>query len=379
MEEIDDREIPAFSRVPQQEAYALLRKEMIGMSVEERQQSLHDIHGVSEDVIHEEPGFVRAKLEEMEMELSKLTMGKEAYMQAEAQSKEYVSCHSLKFLRAEIFDARLAAGRMIRFFEEKKKLFGPDKLTKEIKLCDLDREDQKFLERGNLQILPQRDRAGRRIMSWMLMIRGKSDHNREREEEEMTSSRVRSNWWISLVVFLAIMPAVAVREIFAYSPILFFYLHTTEKKMRTLYYLLMAEIEDEETQKKGMVAILVNIGKNRIVKFEKSCARQLSTLTGSLPCRWAALHFCFDDPASSVLGAIVMLMVESRVRARFREHEGEFREECYLQSSRISPLHAPFSSHFTLLLYVRDLARDPLHPHDLWSSSRCIPNQTQRG
>jgi hypothetical protein len=165
--------------------------------------SFNDIHGVSE-VIHEEPGFVRAKMEEMEMELSKhITRGKESYMQAEAQNKEYVTRHKfrLMFLRAEMFDARLAAGRMVRFFEEKKKLFGPEKLTKEIKLSDLDKDDQKFLNRGVAQILPQRDRAGRCIIIWMPMIRGESDPYREREETSWVRS---SSCWTGVVV--AIMP-----------------------------------------------------------------------------------------------------------------------------------------------------------------------------
>jgi hypothetical protein len=171
---------------PHKDADALLAKATAAMSVQEREQSIHDVHGVS-DVIHEEPGFVQAKLEDMEMELSKLTRGKEAYMQAEAQNKEYVICHKfrLRFLRAESFNARLAAGRMVRFFEEKKTLFGPGKLTKEIKLRDLDKEDRKFLDKGVLQIVPQRDPTGRRILFVMPMMREPGDE----------TSRVRSRWW----------------------------------------------------------------------------------------------------------------------------------------------------------------------------------------
>jgi hypothetical protein len=195
MEEIEETEIPAFSPLPDKDADALLSKEMAAMSVQEREQSLNDIHGVS-DVIDEQPSFVRAKMEKLEMELAKLTSnkGKEAYMQAVAQNKEYVTCDRfrLKFLRAEMFNARLAARLMVRFFDEKKKLFGPDKLTREIKLWDLDKDDQKFLERGMGQILPQRDRAGRRIMTWMsMLIQGESDSRREREE---MNTRVRSGF-----------------------------------------------------------------------------------------------------------------------------------------------------------------------------------------
>ena len=203
MEEIDDKEIPAaFSILPQLDVDALLAKEMATMSVQEREQAVDDIHGVSE-VIHEKPGFVRVKIQEMEMELSKhITRGKEAYMQAEAQNKEFVTCvkFRLKFLRAEMFDARLAARRMIRFFEEKKKLFGPAKLTKEIKLSDLDKEDRTFLESGIFQIMPQRDQAGRRIVMWMAMIRNKKDPDRKRADTRMVRS---SSCWTGVVFALA--------------------------------------------------------------------------------------------------------------------------------------------------------------------------------
>ena len=208
MEEIDgNKDPPASSPLPsQQDADALLAKEMAAMSVQEREQSLNDIHGVSE-AIHEEPGFVRAKLAEVKMELSKLsTREKEAYMEAEDQNKQYVTCDKfcLKFLRAEMFDARLAAGRMVRFFDEKKKLFGPDKLTKEIELGDLDKEDRKFLESGIGQILPQRDRAGRQIMTWMPMIRGGGDPNRE-------LVMVRSSWRTGGLAFATTMSPPCVR------------------------------------------------------------------------------------------------------------------------------------------------------------------------
>jgi hypothetical protein len=328
MEEIDDAEIPVFSRLPQEDADAVLAKEMAAMSVQEREQSLYDIHGVS-DVIHEEPDFIRAKLEEMEMELSKLTRGKEAYMQADAQNKEYVICHKfrLQFLRAEMFNARLAAGRMVRFFEVKRKLFGPDKLTKEIKLRDLDEEDQKFLGRGIGQIVPQRDRAGRRIIIWMpTMIGGESDPNRGRGDE---ISRVRT-----------IMPCARFSLIrFFIHP---FHLLHTEKKMRTLYYLLMAANEDEETQKKGMVGIYVNIRKNRVENFEPNAMKIRTLLTRSLPFRWGAFHFCVNDTTSSAHVALGILMLfESRVRARSRKHEGELCQPMIVAAEHTSVATSP--------------------------------------
>jgi hypothetical protein len=87
---------------------------------------------------------------------------------------------------------------------------------------------------------------------------------------------------------------------------------------------MMAASEDEETQKRGMVGILVNIGKNRgVVTFEGSSTRKLPSLTRSLPFRWAAFHFCVNDAAFFARVAIEMVMrCASHVRARFRKHEG---------------------------------------------------------
>jgi hypothetical protein len=105
-----------------------------------------------------------------------------------------------------------------------------------------------------------------------------------------------------------------------YSP--FFYPLHTEKKMRALYYLMMAASEDEATQKRGMVGILLNIGKNRVVTFEGS-ARKLLSMARSLPIRWAAFHFCVNDAGSCARLAIgIVMLLKSYVRARFKKHEG---------------------------------------------------------
>ena len=97
--------------------------------------------------------------------------------------------------------------------------------------------------------------------------------------------------------------------------------------MKTVYYLVMAASEDEVTQKKGMVSIFVNIGKNQAVSFVTK-SWKIEALITSLPSRYSAHHFCVDDTsaASSAFAAIIVLMVGARVRARFRKHEGELCE-----------------------------------------------------
>jgi hypothetical protein len=89
-----------------------------------------------------------------------------------------------------------------------------------------------------------------------------------------------------------------------------------------MYYLLMAASEDEETQKRGMVGIFVNIGENRVETSEWS-AKKLLSMVRSLPFRKAAFHFCVNDTGSCARVAIeIVTRCTSHVRARFKIHQG---------------------------------------------------------
>jgi hypothetical protein len=69
------------------------------------------------------------------------------------------------FLRVERYSPKEAAVRLLMYFEEKLKLFGPDMLTKKrIEVSDLDDASYRELLRGAWQLLPGRDRAGRAII-----------------------------------------------------------------------------------------------------------------------------------------------------------------------------------------------------------------------
>ena len=146
------------------ETESLLAKELTQLSVQEREQVFHDVHGVSE-VLKETPELLEAKLLELDYELSLISI-KLAYEQARALSEEYTTGRTfrLMFLRAEKFHAKNAAARMVLYFEEKLKLFGRDKLARDIRLNDLDSDDMACLKSGYLTPLPGRDRAGRAVI-----------------------------------------------------------------------------------------------------------------------------------------------------------------------------------------------------------------------
>ena len=119
---------------------------------------------------------VTTKLEELasrigEIEM-KLELGNvidhdfEAYRLAREQNSKYVSHHSFTvgFLRAELYDTKNAAWRMFRYLRIKLDLFGIDKLTQDILIDDLGEDGKRYLARGGLQVLPQRDTSGRRVV-----------------------------------------------------------------------------------------------------------------------------------------------------------------------------------------------------------------------
>ena len=145
------------------EADVLLAKEMNELSVTEREHVLEEVHGVA-DVIQETPVFVSQKLAELDQEISNIRK-RTAYERALFLSPRHVRDPKLRlmFLRAEYFDARKAATRMVLYFECKRVLWGDGKLVKTITLDDFDQEDMRSLRAGSMQNPVVKDRAGRTL------------------------------------------------------------------------------------------------------------------------------------------------------------------------------------------------------------------------
>jgi len=70
----------------------------------------------------------------------------------------------LRFLRAEQFRPKQAAERMIRNLDLLFRYVGPEGLKRPIRLSDLDESSLSLLKAGSFQLLPCRDRSGRRIV-----------------------------------------------------------------------------------------------------------------------------------------------------------------------------------------------------------------------
>jgi hypothetical protein len=149
-------------------ADVLFARELSEMSMDEREQVYYDVHGVSRSAVEETDDVIDQSLAKFDKEISKIDK-KKAFDLARVQNSSFVDNRksTLKFLRADEFDCRLAAKRIVRFYQSKLELFGESKLTQDIRLKDLSEEDDRAcVESGLGQLLPRRDRAGRAIFAW---------------------------------------------------------------------------------------------------------------------------------------------------------------------------------------------------------------------
>jgi hypothetical protein len=144
---------------------ALLAKELNDLTFQERQGIDEEIHGVYNSTVHETPEFVNEKIAAFEREIVKIRY-KPAYDRAVQLNSSYiydVERFYLPFLRAELFHEQEAASRMVKYLSFIFDLYGEVGLTRPIYFSDMSTQDIKFLKVGVFQLLPCRDRSGRRI------------------------------------------------------------------------------------------------------------------------------------------------------------------------------------------------------------------------
>lgn len=163
------------------------------MTAREREQVMLEIHGIADVVDESRPGFIESNLKLMDDEITrirKISMNNggeggvsggggggwgrshgvpnmTSYEKAVRQNAEYVHSTEFRtlFLRASRFKPEAAVRRMIKFFEEKERLFGETSLCKpKTLLRDMSPKAVEILEQGGWQVLPERDQGGRVIL-----------------------------------------------------------------------------------------------------------------------------------------------------------------------------------------------------------------------
>ena len=223
-----------------QEMDSLLSQAFNEMSFQERQEHQEGLHGVEKEIA-EESVFIDTSLRDLDNHLSLMKAGS-TYEKAEQMNPDYVTARAFRimFLRGNRYDTKAAAYQMLKFFEQKEKLFGIDKLVKDITIDDLDEDDIDCLKTGGIQ-LAGRDRASRQILFQVPGLRRKKD---------------------SL---------------------------TSELRMR--YYVTMCALESQETQLKGAVNIGYAVGEYADKKEGKGFLEHtnLATVSVLVCCLFLAL------------------------------------------------------------------------------------------
>eukprot|EP00934_Nitzschia_sp_Nitz4_P002914 Nitzschia sp. Nitz4//scaffold95_size97785//49428//50956//NITZ4_004668-RA/size97785-augustus-gene-0.99-mRNA-1//1//CDS//3329560475//2904//frame0 len=250
----------------------IIAKEMTELSVQERESAENDVHGISNG--EEDPLFMESRLLLMNRFLQQLKPGS-VFQEAESMNPQYVSDRRfrLKFLRADRYNSKEAAERMIRFFEVKKDLFGSAKLVKDITLSDFSDDDMDTLRSGYMQVAPRTDAVGRSIMVGMLKLR-------------------------------------VCKE--------------TNNAARVAFYTFMAMSESEETQQKGVVLIYY------LLDADNFSGSFTGKLRASVPLHFASMHLCYNNITQYAVTCLGVYACSPRTKVRTRPHYGSHVECQYI-------------------------------------------------
>ena len=156
------------------EGYDDFSRALLNLSFNDRNTINEEIHGVCCMAPTETLQLLDAALYSLKIELNQIE-NKSAYDKAQEihlsgdgtrGQRTYVNSDEfqLRFLRAELFDTKKAAARMVKYLDLVYEHFGENALVRPIMLSDFTKEDMAFLRSGDYQLLPYRDRSGRRIL-----------------------------------------------------------------------------------------------------------------------------------------------------------------------------------------------------------------------
>jgi len=147
---------------------AVLANELTALSLNDRTKVQEEIHCVRSMAVQETPVLVDDALEQLRREAISLvdSAGGNVFVDALVLGSPYVQSQEfgLKLLRADFFNVKLAARRMLNHLEVLFKFYGPAALHRPLRFSDLSKEEQECIRKGSIEILPSRDKAGRLIL-----------------------------------------------------------------------------------------------------------------------------------------------------------------------------------------------------------------------
>lgn len=262
---------------------SLLSKELMEMNFKDRTDISEEVHGVKNMAVPETEPVRDDALAMLQNHITNCMPPSEttAFDRALSLPKTYVNDDEfrLMFLRSELFDIEASAKRMMTYLDLISGLFGNEVLARPLRSTDFKGKEEKAALRGGLvQLLPYRDRSGRRIM-------------------------------------------VVLSDIMSQSHIM---------RVKIFLYLLTVAAECDETQKKG-ISIIMWPGTDRTIRLPEPEERIVCQKSFSaFPLRVVSCHFCWPETALfHFVRSFFVLVMGRGIRVRVSFHSGERQELSY--------------------------------------------------
>lgn len=242
------------------------------MTSEATEGQIPDVYGQVHPTESDE--LLVAKLNDLEAELGLIaTADKADWIQAMAKCPELVAEDSkLKFLRCEVFNADLAAKRLVKYWKKRVEIFG-EKAFSPLTLDEGLSDDQVAVERGVMTLLGSKDPSGRSLIYW--------------DPSHLDSTK-----------------------------------YTTESMVRAFWYVLHAATEDLEAQQHGVI-VIVDPQRAYFSQFDSTIGKLfMNSMSGVLPLRLSGIHICYPPYFVSMVLPIVKMFMPERMQKRIRFHTG---------------------------------------------------------
>eukprot|EP01082_Thalassiosira_pseudonana_P013454 g11826.t1 g11826 contig6:657046-658786(+) len=217
-------------------------------------------------------------LHQLEVELSKLIMSqRDGGILVSAQ----MSCPSLfdaefkiSFLRAENYNVKATTDRMMRYWEARADLFGPQKMYLPLTQSGALIDDSLALSRGLIQLLPGRDVLGRAMLFYEI-----SRHDCK----------------------------------LGYSD---------TSMLRVLWYIIHMAMEDPSARENGFV-LLVHPGNCDEEQVDRDLIAKGASLLGNVfPIQWKAIHLCRPCPYYNTYFPLIKLLFPRHMERNVMIHLG---------------------------------------------------------
>lgn len=284
-------------------------KELFEMESQTREAINNEIHGIESRSIPETPHMVSEALRQLQIEIDQQDnddmvdeglFSKRSYRRGLELRSDYIlsDAFRIRFLRAGLFDIPKAATLYFRYLDVLHTWFGDEALTRPLFLTDLTKHELTYLRKGEHQILPSRDRSGRRVLCF-LGFSGKGC--------------------------------------------------TIDDKFRIRTYLFEVLAQCEVTQKLGFVSvgIMTPSGAARYTDSDHhtTLGYHLKRWLLSCPCRSVAFHLCCQSSVfMSLLRGALFVVMHKDDRAKVRVHIGsQIENNFHLSGFGISPGDIPLT------------------------------------